>query len=163
MPDRRRPRPPAGPSKPAEIAVAVQPPPRDPDAFLKHVSSLTNHRAEIRALAATELARITTAEPSTAPTRVPRRRTRPDHLHPLRTWRSAALARWEDLRTGRTAPDGPAIPADRRREAAALTRRLVVGLSKNAARRSTLEGAQRRWHASAKAAREGIRIRRDLA
>src|SRR5262245_48500752 len=148
---------------PSAIAVAL--PPREPAAFLRHILALTNRRAEIRTLVAEELARLQPPpRPGTQPTVAPGIK-RQAYLKALQTWHSAASARLEDLQSGRTGtgPDAQPIPPSQQSEVANLTRRLVVGLSKNAARISTLEGAQRRWHAAAKATRESIRLRRDTA
>ncbi|MEJ7608474.1 MAG: hypothetical protein WKF37_19940 [Bryobacteraceae bacterium] len=148
-------------------APALIPPPTEPTAFFQHVLALTNRRAEVSALVAGELVRL-------QPT--PQRRIQPQptltpaikrqaNLKALQAWKKAASARLEDLLSGRTGSDPGAqpIPASMQPETAKLMRRLVVGLSKNAARISTLEGAQGRWHAAAKAAREGIRLRSDTA
>src|SRR5262245_58717565 len=39
------------------VAATLSPPPREPRAFLDHVRAVANHRSEIRALTAVELAR----------------------------------------------------------------------------------------------------------
>ena len=152
----------------AHDTVAEKTPPREPKAFLDHVLKLTNHRAEVRALAAVNLTRL---QPPTTPPLQPvgvpigtSQIKRQAHLNALKTWHELASARLEELRSGRTGSgaDAQPIPASQP-EAAKLMRRLVVGLSKNAARIATLEGAQRRWHAAAKAARRGIALRRDTA
>src|SRR5262249_20090902 len=166
MPDRPRKRRPAR-KRPARkktpSAVAVTTPPREPSAFFRHVLALTNHRAEIRGLIADELARLQPAPGGGTQSAIAPRIKRQAYLKALRTWHGAATARLEDLRAGRAGTGSAAQPIapSRRPEVAALSRRLVVGLSKNTARISTLEAAQRRWHAAANAAREGIRLRRD--
>jgi hypothetical protein len=142
--------------------VAEKKPPREPKAFLDHVQKLTNHRAEVRALAAANLERLpeaTTVQPAGTS-----KLKRQAHLNALKTWHELASARLEELRIGRTGSgsDAQSIPTNEP-EAAKLKRRLVVGLSKNAARIATLEGAQRRWHVAAKAARDGIALRQDKA
>ena len=142
-------------------AVALMTPPNEPTAFLQHVVALTNQRAEVRALATVELTRLQLpARPGEQPangTGIKRQA----NLKALKTWQNVAAARLEDLRLGRVGTDGNTvpIPPELQPEAAKLKRRLVVALSKNAVRISTLEGAQRRWHVSAKAARDGIRLR----
>jgi len=164
-PRRRRstPRRPVTPKPPS--AVAVKRPPHEPTAFFRHVLALTNHGAEVRALAATELARLRPARRRRAEQPLAPRIKRQAYIKALQTWHDAASARLQDLRSGRTGtgPHAQPIPPSQQPEVAKLMRRLVVGLSKNATHISTLEGAQRRWHAAAKAAREGIRLRRDTA
>jgi hypothetical protein len=142
--------------------VAGKTPPREPKAFLDHVQKLTNHRAEVRALAAANLARLQPTTPvQLAGTSQLKRQA---HLDALKTWHELASARLEELHTGRTGTgtDAQPIPATHP-EATKLKRRLVVSLSKNAARIATLEGAQRRWHAAAKAARDAIALRQNKA
>lgn len=127
------------------VALATIEPPQEPAAFVEHVRRLTDHRAEIRALIDAERAR----EPP-ATDRAKRRQKLTAH----RTWQRAAAARLDDLRSGRiaVAPE----------EAAALSRRLAVRMSKNSLRLATLEAADRRWHAAVKDAREGLRLRDGL-
>jgi tetratricopeptide (TPR) repeat protein len=157
-PQNRRPRKPRSTQTPPS-PVAGTPPPSEPAAFLKHVLTLTNRRAEVRALAAAEMARL--HPPQTPASQIKRQAT----LKALKTWHSVASARLKDLQAGRAGIDPAALvrPTTPRPETAKLMRRLVVGLSKNASRISTLEGAQGRWHVAAKAAREGIALRRDTA
>src|SRR5215470_6922102 len=145
--------------------VAEKMPPRDPKAFLDYVLKLTNHRAEVRVLAAANLARLqppTTTPPPVGTAIVTSQMKRQANLDALKTWQQLASARLEDLRAGHTGPNGLPIPATNP-EVAKLKRRLVVGLSKNAARIATLEGAQRRWHLAAKAARNAIALGQDKA
>src|ERR1043165_2340790 len=144
--------------------VAEQIPPRDPKAFLDHVLKLTNHRDEVRALAAANLARLQPPPTTPAPALVTSRMRRQENLDALKSWQELASSRLEDLRAGHTGtgPNGQPIPSTNP-EVAKLKRRLVVSLSKNAARIATLEGAQRRWHAAAKAARNAIALRQDKA
>lgn len=150
----------AAPKPPA--AVATTRPPAAPVAFLKHVQALTNRRAEIKALAAGELLKL---KPARGPVRpllpVTSRVRRQARLNALQTWQAAAATQLENLRAGRTGSGerSQPLPDAHAPEVAKLKRRLVVGMSKNAAAMSTLEGAQRRWHAAAKSAREGIRLR----
>jgi hypothetical protein len=147
--------------------IAATEPPKEPKAFVDHVLKLTNHRAEVRALTDANLARLQPTEPpeTNGNSRViPTELKREANLSALKTWQELASARLADLRAGRTGsgPEAQPIPTSQP-ETAKLMRRLVIGLSKNAARISTLEGAQRRWHTAAKAAREGIALRRDTA
>lgn len=155
-------------SKRTHTPVAEKTPPTEPAEFFDHVLKLTNHRAEVRVLAAANLVRLQPAQPVGSPTRpagtlvATLAMKQQAHLTALKTWRELALARLEDLRAGRTGNGtaGQSFPTSGS-EAVDLKRRLVVGLSKNAMRIATLEGAQRRWHAAAKAAREGIALRQD--
>jgi len=163
-PQQRDPRTPT-PQQTSAAPVAGTSPPYEPAAFIKHVLALTNRRFEVRALVASELARLQPAQlgkTKTAPSPTLKRQA---NLRALKTWHSIASARLADLRAGRAGSDPAAhpIPEPLQREAAKLMRRLVVGLSENASRISTLEGAERRWHVAAKAAREGIALRRDTA
>ena len=138
---------------PRPAAAAVAPPPRDPGDFLQHVRQLTNLRQEIRILAAPRVDVL------------PPRQARQARLEAMRLWQATAWARLDDLRAGRTGPQGQGrpIPDELRPEATDLQRRLIVSMSKNAARMATLEGTQRRWHVAMKVAREGIRLRREVA
>ncbi|HEX2269884.1 MAG TPA: hypothetical protein VHH35_10125, partial [Pyrinomonadaceae bacterium] len=147
--------------------IATSAPPKEPRAFVDHVLKLTNHRAEVRALTEANLARLQPTElPGTNGNArvIPTEVRREANLSALKTWHELASARLADLRAGRTGsgPEAQPIPTSQP-ETAKLMRRLVVGLSKNAARISALEGGQRRWHAAAKAAREGIALRLDTA
>lgn len=151
--------------KPAAASAIGKRPPTDPAAFLQHVRALSNRQAEVRSLVTAELTRQKTARAKAAKQPIPPRVTRAIYLKALDTWKTAALARLQDLqanRTSETARSRP-IPTAHQPEVANLKRRLVVGLSKNSAHVSTLQGAQRRWHLAAKAAREGIHVRRDKA
>ena len=138
---------------PRPAAAAVAPPPRDPGDFLQHVRQLTNLRQEIRILAAPRVDVL------------PPRQARQARLEAMRLWQATAWARLDDLRAGRTGPQGQGrpIPDELRPEATDLQRRLIVSMSNNAARMATLEGTQRRWHVAMKVAREGIRLRREVA
>ncbi|MEH2500486.1 hypothetical protein V1294_006965 [Bradyrhizobium sp. AZCC 1678] len=151
------------PAKPP-IPLAVTPPPREPDAYLEHVLALTNRRAELRTLAAAELTQLPQERRGRERRLSPGVRRRL-YLKALRTWHDYASARLQELESGRTGSDTDAQPIPPAREpyTAKLKRRLVVALSKNSARMAILEGAQRRWHAAAKAARDGIRLRRETA
>src|ERR1041385_3303398 len=124
--------------------VAEQIPPRGPKAFLDHVLKLTNHRDEVRALAAANLARLQPPPTTPAPALVTSQMKRQANLDALKSWQELASARLEDLRAGHTGtgPNGQPLPSTNP-EVAKLKRRLVVSLSKNAARIATLEGAQR--------------------
>jgi hypothetical protein len=136
--------------------------PSEVTAFFDHVKAISNLRAEIRALTDAELARPRATRPDTPP-QPPERIRRAASLQAMRVWREAASALLDALRAGHTGDAATAIPPERQPEAARLMRRLVVSLSKTAARTAMLEGAQRRWHVAAKAAREGIALRRDTA
>ncbi|HMU55356.1 MAG TPA: PKD domain-containing protein [Nitrospira sp.] len=152
-------------AKPAAISVISKRPPADPAAFLQHVRALSNRQTEVRALVTAELAKQKTTGGKAAKQPIPPRVTRAIYLKALDTWRTTALARLQDLQVNRTSEGARSlpIPAAHHSEVANLKRRLVVGLSKNSAHAATLQGAQRRWHLAAKAARDGIQVRRDKA
>ena len=154
---------PIRPTPPAPVATTA--PPLEPAAFLKHVLTLTNRRAEIDALVNIELTRLLPPGLRDTPVKPTAQIKRQANLRALKTWHGLAKARLEDLRAGRAGSDPAShpIPDDLQTESKNVMRRLVVGLSKNASRISTLEGAQRRWHVARKAAREGINLRRDVA
>jgi hypothetical protein len=139
-------------------------PPAEPAAFLEHVRGVANHRAELKLLTAAELAKPTPKVPA-GKQLPPARVRRAAQLTALKSWDENARARLADLKAMRTPGErgARAIPAESAAEVTRLKRRLVEGLGKSRVRAAVLEGAQRRWHASVKAAREGIRVRRDLA
>ncbi len=159
----------AGRKKPAKqkppLAATAAQPPSEPAAFLRHVLALTNYRAEIRTLAVSELENLQALPSRETQLVVPSQIVRQANLKAMRTWQSAAAARLEELRAGRagSGPNAQPIAPEQQPETRALMRRLIVSLSKNAGRISTLEGAQRRWHVAAKAARESIQLRRETA
>jgi hypothetical protein len=147
----------------AKPVFSVLAPPTDPAAFLNHVLMLTNRRFEVRSLASAELARL---EPTKQiGTQSPTAIRQEADLKGLKTWHEVASTRLAELRSGRTGSnsESQAIPDSLQPEAAKLMRRLVVGLSKNAGRISTLEGRRRRWDEAVKAVRESIQLRAETA
>lgn len=169
MPNRPRRTPssrrPPTPTAPAAAAAVHERPPAEPAAFLAHVSTLTNQRTAVRALVQAEVARLEAAAGAAPRRPLPDRVKRAVQLRALNAWRTAALGRLDDLQrnaTGDAAGGQPLTPAHHQ-QVLALKRRLVVGLGRNASRQATLHGAQRKWHAAVKAARQGIAARRDTA
>lgn len=138
---------------PIPAAVTATPPPADPAAFLEYVRALTNVRQEIRSLTASE--ETASGGRSAGDAVRSRQLGRRAQLKAMRTWHDTATARLDDLRRR-------PMPTGSEQEVKDVQRRLVVSMSKNAARMATLEGAERRWHVAAKMAREGIRLRRDV-
>ncbi len=132
--------------------------PREPKAYLKHVRAVADHRLEIRALTAAELAKPRPPVPRDVEP-PPARVRRAAQLTALASWKENATARLAELQNMSTGTDGVAIPTENAADVAKLKQRLVEGLSKTSARAAVLEGAQGRWHAAAKAARHGIAVR----
>ena len=149
----------------APLPTTLTPPPSNVDQFFQHVLALTNRRTETRTLVAIELAKLHPPSSEETPGALATPIRRQANLKALQTWHSVASARLEDLRAGRSGTGSGAqpIPPSRQPEVLKLKRRLVVGLTKNAGRISTLQGTQRRWHLAAKAARDGIRLRAETA
>src|SRR5690349_23981477 len=84
----------------ARVPSATTAPPAEPRAFIQHVRELTNHRAEIRALAAAELVRMQgtlapDASGAVSPRALSPRARRQAYINALQTWQKAAAARLE--------------------------------------------------------------------
>lgn len=144
---------PTAPQNPSTAARARRSAPTDPDEFLDHVRLLANVREEVRNL-------------TSAPVTATAAQMRQAKLDAMREWQGTARAVLSELQSNRTGDPragGQGIPGARSPEVSRLQKRLIVGMSKNASRIASLESSQRRWHVAAKAAREGIAIRRDVA